>query len=239
MTGHGIHMLLKNTFGDNLIRGVQPVKTGFAICPSSQQAAVSLRNRSTDIEKIFHGSKVEEALNLNSYRLSAVPRSHTLFDGQKLVKVDTTVQAVVEALVIATGHTPTAVVQPRRSTEDIHSTSTTWILRYGRSVNSLPQSPIFFGTRTSIKALKDKSKTIQCGRCLLWHNERACMCPTETLHEVRLSGARHPLTSPLQPHTSRMPPEMLPLPWSPSSRCEYLSPPPQARSCSSDKEPEG
>ncbi|KAI0995653.1 hypothetical protein K3495_g12526 [Podosphaera aphanis] len=78
-------MLQLNTFlQEKLVREIQTIKTGFAICPVSVEAQEKLTARMGEIESSLSRQgqcKVEKPGQHVAYRLSGVPRSYTVFNG--------------------------------------------------------------------------------------------------------------------------------------------------------------
>lgn len=84
MSPYAVMQHLNIFLNPKVVREVQKIKTGFAICPASFSAQEALHSRMVEIEKFLSTlgeCKVEIPQDYQAYRLSGVPRSYKGFNG--------------------------------------------------------------------------------------------------------------------------------------------------------------
>lgn len=169
-------MLQLNSFlGEKIVREIQTIKTGFAICPVSAAAQETLITRMYEIETYLSTKgkcKVEKPENSIASRISGVPQSYAGYNGTSIELTKITAAEVSEALLELTNIAPLKVLDSRGSSETEFSDKKSWIVIYLRG-NKLSRNLPLFGVRVRVKHLPRRLKTPQCGNCFGWHNERA------------------------------------------------------------------
>ena len=170
-------MLQLNAFlKEKLVKEIQIIKTGFAICPVSVDAQEKLGARMGEIEASLSSSgqcKVEKPGQHVAYRLSGVPRNYSTFNGTSVEMREITASIVAEALTDLTNVPPIKVLESRGSNITEFSPKRNWIVLYPKGPTLSKVLPLF-RARIPVKLLPPKFKTPQCGKCFGWHNERAC-----------------------------------------------------------------
>jgi hypothetical protein len=178
VSAYSIQNDLNKALGKKIVKEVQTTKTGYALCPLSPQPQDSLDLLIPQITALFSAKgpcTVEKAGNLVSYRIALIPRSFQGFQNNQITQIPVTAELLSSALTEELNAAPTQIVETRLSSESLFTASTTWIVRFPSNTNPLPRSLLLFGARVSIKLLPKKVVTIQCNRCLMWHNERTCV----------------------------------------------------------------
>ncbi|KAI1004397.1 hypothetical protein K3495_g3817 [Podosphaera aphanis] len=103
-------MLKLNTFlQKKLVREIQTIKPGFAICPVSAEAQEKLTTRMGEIESSLSCQgqcKVEKPGQHAAYRFSGVPRSYTVFNGSTVERKEITASIVADVLTYLTNIPP-------------------------------------------------------------------------------------------------------------------------------------
>ncbi|POS83996.1 hypothetical protein EPUL_003700, partial [Erysiphe pulchra] len=150
MSPYAIMLQLNGFWKGKLVREVQKIKTGFAICPASNDAHETLLTRMPEIEAFLlteGDCKVEKPQQFSAFKLSGITRSYSGYNGSwiELIDIVATTIAIAEALFDLTNVRPVNVLD-------------------------LP----LFGVHVPVELLPKRIKTPQCGNCFGWHNERAC-----------------------------------------------------------------
>lgn len=168
---------LNQALGKKLVKEVQTTRTGLALCPASSAPEDSLEASIPQITTLFHEKGpciVEKATNLVSFRIASVPRSFQGYVDNQVTRIQVTPELFASVLTEELGIAPAQVAETRNSIEAAHTFSSTWIARFPDGTTTLPQAPLLFGARASVKLLPKKLAVIQCLRCFMWHNERTC-----------------------------------------------------------------
>ncbi|POS83539.1 hypothetical protein EPUL_005161 [Erysiphe pulchra] len=174
---YAIMLELNAILEEKLVKEIQIIKTGFAICPVSLEAQEKLVSRMGEIEASLSNRgqcKVEKPGQHVAYRLSCVPRNYTILSGNSLEMKEITATVVSEALTDLTNISPINVLESRGSANiEYISPLKSWIVIYPKG-STLSSVLSLFGVRVTAKILPQRFRTPQCGRCFGWHNERAC-----------------------------------------------------------------
>ncbi|KAF5180129.1 Endonuclease/reverse transcriptase protein, partial [Thalictrum thalictroides] len=176
MSPYAVLQQLNNYLKENLVREIQNIKTGFAICPASSTAQEKLHARMGEIESFLSTQgecKVEKPETYQAFRLSGVPRAFTGFNGSTMTSTEITEDMVSKALTELTNVVPVKTLPSQNILSNEFSAQRNWIVLYPKGL-SLPRSLPLFGVRVSTKLLPKRSRTPQCGKCFGWHNERSC-----------------------------------------------------------------
>ncbi|KAI0991351.1 hypothetical protein K3495_g16836, partial [Podosphaera aphanis] len=116
MSPYAVMLQINNHLKEKLVREVQSIKTGFAICPISTTAQETLFARMGEIETFLSTQghcKVEKPTSHIAYRLSGVPRSYQGFDGTSMTTTEITSEVVSDALLHLTNVAPLNVLESR------------------------------------------------------------------------------------------------------------------------------
>ncbi|KHJ34762.1 hypothetical protein EV44_g4146 [Erysiphe necator] len=112
MSPYAVMQQLNNYLEENLVREIQNIKTGLAICSASSNAQEKLYSRINDIEvflSIQGACKVEKPEIYNAYRLSGVPHAYNDFDGTAMFSTEITEKIFANALTALTNVAPVEV----------------------------------------------------------------------------------------------------------------------------------
>lgn len=178
LSPYALMLKLNGFLKENIIREIQVIKTGFAICPMSVQARDILYNRITELETYLSADgtcKVEKPTRLKSYLLSGIPTSFTGFDGSDLAQIKITGEVIAEALQSLTNIAPVSILTPRNFEGSEHLSQRNWVVLFPEETAKLSRVLPLFGVHVYTKLLQKKHKTPQCGKCFGWHNERTCI----------------------------------------------------------------
>ncbi|KAI1003399.1 hypothetical protein K3495_g4814 [Podosphaera aphanis] len=91
-----------------------------------------------------------------------------------IVKVS--LEALFEEIKRESGLQAVSTIETKTRAETPHFMEATWIVRFDLG-ETLPRAIQLFGFRCLTKHLKDKASIVQCNRCHMWHNARACNRP--------------------------------------------------------------
>lgn len=158
------------------VQEIQPIKSGFALRPTTPEGRAALEACIPTLTE-FYGEDclVEKAVIYTSYRISNVPRRiAVLNEDNNLEQVDITAEMLSTAIKEASGMAPAATTQTPASAAAPQDYSSSWITRLPSNSPKLARSIILFGMQASTKLLPPRTTIIQCRRCFLWHNDRAC-----------------------------------------------------------------
>jgi hypothetical protein len=190
---------LKKQLGDraHLLKEVQAVKTGFALCTDSLDDLDSLYEHASEIEQKIGHCTVEKQTKWTTYRLDNIPRViRTLIESQT---VDS--ELLTDAITEATGQPPVRIVQTTQSVQN-SLPNTCWFVSFdSESHTPLDKTLRILGVRAIALPIIYKPKIIQCTRCFQWHNartcsrtERCCVCGsnshTENSHTTQCMTAK-------------------------------------------------
>ena len=177
MDAYAIYTSLRSQLGiDNkLLKGVQPTKTGFALCPTSPEALPALEAQKETISAFFNNCLIERSSRWVSYRVTNVPRkigqiSQGLYS---LVPIDPGILS--SEVAEATGLTPISISETATSAANTSTVSSSWFINFPENTKpNLPTQFRLFGITTNAQPLSRKTKAIQCNWCWKWHNPRSC-----------------------------------------------------------------
>lgn len=155
-------MLQLNGFlKENIVREVQKIKTGFAICPVSNAAHDTLVARMADIEAFLTTEgecKVEQPVQYSAFKLSGVPRSYSGYSGSGIELTEITAATISQALLDLTNVSPLNVLECHSSTDNEFSHKKNWIVFFPQG-SYLSKSLPLFGARVPVKLLPKRVKT--------------------------------------------------------------------------------
>src|SRR5271165_999883 len=170
----------------SLLREVQEVKTGFALCTGSLEALSKLETYSGAISRSFDRALVERQQQWTTYRLLNVPRTVNAIEASGITSYHVTGQILAEAVYKATGQPVTRAVELQDSIQkNLYNSS--WIVCLPTEAHlPLPRSLRILGTTVTAAILISKPKTVQCTQCFHWHNAQSCTQP----QSCRICGSK-------------------------------------------------
>lgn len=153
-----------------LLKEVQAVKTGFALCADSLEDLSALEEHSQHIAQLLGDCKIERQAYWTTYRLDNIPRTVRTHKGLAEVQSETLAELVLHA----TGQNATQIIETSQSKEQNLSNSS-WFASFDTEAHiPLPRTLRILGVVAVSTAIQYKPKTIQCSRCYQWHNTRCC-----------------------------------------------------------------
>ena len=179
--GFAIRTNLRAELGSDgpLLKEVQAIRTGFALCPSSPAALKILEDKKKTISDFFgNDCLVERGSRWVSYRLTNITRHlGPLEYGPSAVQVDS--KRLAQEVIEATGIIPISVIETRYSASNPALPYSCWFVNFpeGTSQMAIPRQLRLFGMVATATYLPRKTTTIQCNRCWMWHNARSCSRP--------------------------------------------------------------
>ncbi|CCU81758.1 hypothetical protein BGHDH14_bgh00952 [Blumeria hordei DH14] len=132
----------------------------FALCPKDGDS----ENVMEKIKSVcfFRDAPVKKAIPWTSYHIKNYCLKPVI------------AEALKDALATAAGLVPVAIAASRENDANPMSSSTTWIVRFPESHQSLPHNLFLFGCHTQTRILPKRQMAVQCTWCWLWHNTRTC-----------------------------------------------------------------
>jgi hypothetical protein len=186
-----------------LIKEVQEVSTGFALCTGSLENLAALEEHKDIIADCIRDSTIDRQKAWTMYRLDYVPRSIQVLDNSfQLSMIQLSPDNLSEAIRDCTGQ------QTVRTTEASFSAkrgdfSTSWFAFFDTATHTpLPGNLRILSTSIRATLVVSKPKIIQCTRCFNWHNARSCTRPVR----CRICGScshieeAHPKCATALPH---------------------------------------
>lgn len=163
MSLYAIMFQVNSFLGEKLVREIQTIKTGFAICPVSAAVQETLITRMNDIESHLSTKgqfKVEKPENYIAYWISGVPQSYPGNNSTSIDLIKITAADVSEALLDLTNIAILKVLGFPGSSETEFSDKKSWLVIYPKG-NKLSGNLPNFGVRvrllTSAKETKNSS----------------------------------------------------------------------------------
>ena len=161
-----------------LLKEVQEIKTGFALCTESATALAALELHTNSMADAIADCKIEKQQNWMTYWMDYVPRTVQILDEHTQVQNTIVTDHILsEAVHDETGQQSIKIVQ---SSQSVNSGlfSMNWFVSFETSNHkTIPKVLRILGTTVTTHLLKYKPKTIQCVKCFQWHNARSCSCP--------------------------------------------------------------
>jgi len=180
---------LRNTLGTDakLLREVQTVNSGYALCTGSIEARLALESKIPLLESLFTDCKIERQPDWVSYRLSNIPRTvTTLSDTGSLLSHLVSPAILAESIQFTADQSPVRSVETKLSSES-SSFHTTWVVSFERVAHQpLPRTLRILGSAVHCAVIPPRTSVIQCTRCFHWHNARNCVRPLS----CRVCGSR-------------------------------------------------
>jgi hypothetical protein len=171
---------LRNALGPEakLLREVQAIKSGYALCTGSIEALTALETKIPLLESLFTDCKIERQPNWVSYRLSNIPRTvTTLGSNGSLISHPVNPVILAESIQFTAEQSPVRSVETKTSSES-SSFHTTWIISFDRASHQpLPRTLRILGSAVYCTIIPPRTTVIQCTRCFHWHNARSCVRP--------------------------------------------------------------
>jgi hypothetical protein len=170
--GYAILCALKKELGEHapLLKEVQAVRSGYALCTDSLADLSSLEIHSECIIQLIGNCKLERQPKWTTYRLDNIPRTVRIISGLVPVQENTLAESIIDI----TGQKPVQVVETAQSKENgLYNTS--WFVSFNTESHIiLPKTLRILGIVATATSIVYKPKTIQCQRCFQWHNTRCC-----------------------------------------------------------------
>ena len=168
---------LKNRLGEDsaLLKEVQEVKSGFALCTDSLEALAALEKHTESIGRVFADCTVERQPLWTTYRLTNVPRTVNTLDGLgTIVSNQVTEEILSRSTYELIRQLPTRAAETNESVQNNYF-NTSWILSFNTKTHQpLPRTLRILGPSVNVSLVKLRHKTIQCTKCYQWHNARSC-----------------------------------------------------------------
>ncbi|KAJ5946737.1 hypothetical protein N7454_003576 [Penicillium verhagenii] len=158
-----------------LLKGVQAIKTGFALLPVSIDALPALEAHKEAIAAFFKDCQIERSSRWISYRVTNVPRKVGRLSGSQYSMVPVNPEILSSEITEMTGHNPVSITETAISAANTNTISSSWFINFPEgSKANLPVRLSLFGMITNAQPLVRKTRVVQCNRCWKWHNARAC-----------------------------------------------------------------
>lgn len=168
---------LKNRLGEDsaLLKEVQEVKSGFALCTDSLEALAALEKHTESIARLFSDCTVERQPIWTTYRLTNVPRTVNTLDGLgSIVSNQVTEEILSRTTYDLIRQRPTRITETNESVQD-NLFNTSWLMSFNTETHQpLPRTLRILGASVNVSWVKPRHKTIQCTKCYQWHNARSC-----------------------------------------------------------------
>ncbi|APA13903.1 hypothetical protein sscle_12g086730 [Sclerotinia sclerotiorum 1980 UF-70] len=168
---------LKKVLGPNasLLKEVQEVKTGFALCTSSTANLLALEKQKAIISSTIGDCKIEAQEKWTTYRLNYVPKKVTIFNDQfKIDSILVTKDMISDAIKEYSGQVLTHAIQSQTN-PSFNEYYSTWIVSFKTGAEPLKKNLKILKANISTSLLVQKPKITQCNRCFQWHNTRTCL----------------------------------------------------------------
>lgn len=177
MDAYAICSSLRSRLGENnkLLKGVQSIKTGFALIPSFPDTIGALEAQRETITSFFVTCQIERSSRWISYRVTNIPRKVGQLTESQYAMIPVNPEILSAEVTEATGLTPISVAETTSSAADPSTLSSSWFINFTENSKAkLPVKLPLFGMITNAQPLSRKTKTTQCTRCWMWHNSRSC-----------------------------------------------------------------
>lgn len=161
MSPYAVMLQLIMFLKEKLVRKVQKMRSGFAICPASAPAHETLLSRMSEIQAFLSTEgecKVEKPVQHSAFKLSRVPCSFMGYDGTKVVLNETTATIIASALTDLTNVTPANILECKGETYNQFTHQKNWIALFSEG-SHLSKSLPLFGVRVATKLLPKRMKT--------------------------------------------------------------------------------
>jgi hypothetical protein len=171
---------LKTLLGtdSSLLKEVQEVKSGFALCTGSLDMLAKLETHSQAISRAFTDSIVERQPNWTSYRLINIPRTVNTIDGLGQITSNLVTDEIIAEAIHNTTNQSLARAAETKDSSQKNLYNTSWIASFPTDSHSpLPRNLRILGAAVIVAVIKPKPRVVQCTRCYQWHNARNCIRP--------------------------------------------------------------
>ena len=168
---------LRSRLGENskLLKGVQSIKTGFALTPSSPDTLGALEAQRETISSFFAHCQIERSSRWIAYRVTNIPRKVGQLTESQYAMIPVNPEILSAEVTEATGLTPISVAETTSSAAEPNNISSSWFINFPENSRAkLPVRLPLFGKITNAQPLTRKTKTTQCTHCWMWHNSRSC-----------------------------------------------------------------
>jgi hypothetical protein len=177
MDAYAIHTSLRFHLGTNgkLLKGVQSIKTGFALLPASIEALPALEAQKEAVAAFFKDCQIERSSRWISYRVTNVPRKVGRLAGSQYSTIPINPEILSSEITESTGLNPVSITETATSAANTNTISSSWFINFSEdSKANLPARLSLFGMIANAQLLTRRTKVVQCNRCWNWHNARSC-----------------------------------------------------------------
>jgi hypothetical protein len=163
MDSYAIYTSLRSHLGPDskALKGVQSIKTGFALLPASLEALAALEAQKEIISTFFDTHQIERSSHWTSYRVTNVPRKVGQLNGSQYSMVPVNPEILLAEVAETTGFTPIAVTETTTSASNTNTISSSWFINFPEeSEAKLPVRLSLFGMITNAQPLSRRVKTM-------------------------------------------------------------------------------
>ncbi|KAI9034980.1 uncharacterized protein KD926_004861 [Aspergillus affinis] len=132
MDAYAIYTSLRSHLGTNnkTLKGVQSIKTGFALLLLSPEALAALEAQKEAITTFFTNCQIERNSRWISYRVTNVPRKVGRLNASQYSLIPVDPEILSAEIAEITGFTPVAVTETVASASDTNTISSSWFVNF-------------------------------------------------------------------------------------------------------------
>ncbi|KAI9039460.1 reverse transcriptase [Aspergillus affinis] len=132
MDAYAIYTSLRSHLGANnkALKGVQSIKTGFALLPLSPEALAALEAQKEAISTFFTTCQIERSSRWISYRVTNIPRKVGQLNASQYSMVPVNPEILSAEVAEATGLTPASVTETAASISGTNTISSSWFINF-------------------------------------------------------------------------------------------------------------
>ncbi|KAI9035565.1 uncharacterized protein KD926_003225 [Aspergillus affinis] len=132
MDAYAIYTSLRSHLGANnkVLKGVQSIKTGFALLPSSPETLAALEAQKEAISTFFTTCQIERSSRWISYRVTNIPRKVGQLNASQYSMVPVNPETLSAEVAEATSLTPVAVTETAASASNTDTISSSWFINF-------------------------------------------------------------------------------------------------------------
>lgn len=154
----------------HLLKEVQAVKTGYALCTDSIEDLADLNKFADSIASKIGDCTIEKQVKWITYRVDNIPRTVRTLLETRIVDA----KLLTDEIADSTGEPPARVVETAQSVQD-GLFNTSWFVSFvSESHVALNKNLRILGVRAVARLVTFKPKISQCTKCFQWHNTRVC-----------------------------------------------------------------
>jgi hypothetical protein len=164
------HKFLLASYRGKAPRGVQAVKSGYALCTDTIEDLTDLNKFADILASLIGDYTIEKQAKWITYRLENIPRVVRTLSGPCPVDITLLTNEIIDS----TSETPVRVTETAQSIQN-NLFNTSWFVSFTiESHVTLNKTLRIVGIRAIAIPVTFKSKISQCTRCFQWHNTRIC-----------------------------------------------------------------